>query len=79
MCFLSTYFLSTYQIIWITFVNKDIIVPIALCVPRTLKCIFTILFCRKFSGYIIFYLPVNTDRPFNAFLVFLATSVSFVA
>ena len=37
-------------------------------------------FCRKFSMKIIFYLPVNTDKPkFVAFLVFFCTTDSFFA
>ena len=37
-------------------------------------------FCCKFSMNIIFYLPVNTDKPkFVAFLVFLCTTASFLA
>ena len=37
-------------------------------------------FCCKFSMKIIFYLPVNIDKPkFLAFLVFLCTTASFIA
>ena len=37
-------------------------------------------FCCKLSMNIIFYLPVNTDKPkFVAFLVFLCTTASFLA
>ena len=37
-------------------------------------------FCCKFSVKIIFYLPVNTDKPkFVAFLVFVCTTASFIA
>ena len=43
------------------------------------KCIFTIFGC-KFSMKVIFYLPVNTDKPkFVAFLVFVCTTASFIA
>ena len=36
-------------------------------------------FCCKFSMKIIFYLPVNTDRPkFVAFLVFVCMTSSFI-
>ena len=42
---------------------------------------FTILLqIHKFSMKIIFYLPVNTDKPkFAAFLVFVCTTASFIA
>ena len=37
-------------------------------------------FCRKYSMKIIFYLPVNTDKPkFVTFLVFACTTASFIA
>ena len=37
-------------------------------------------FCCKFIMKIIFYLPVNTDKPkFVAFLVFVCTTASFIA
>ena len=37
-------------------------------------------FCCKFSMKIIFYLPVNTDKPkFITFLVFVYTTASFIA
>ena len=37
-------------------------------------------FCCKFSMKIIFYLPVNTDKPkVVAFLVFVCTTASFIA
>ena len=37
-------------------------------------------FCCKFSMEIIFYLPVNTDKPkYVAFLVFICTTASFIA
>ena len=36
-------------------------------------------FCRKFSMKIIFYLPVNTDKPkVVTFLVFVCTTASFI-
>ena len=37
-------------------------------------------FCCKFSMKIIFYLPVNTEKPkFVAFVVFLCTTASYIA
>ena len=42
------------------------------------KCI--LRFCYKFNMKIIFYLPVNTDKPnFVAILVFVCTTASFIA
>ena len=42
------------------------------------KCILRC--CCKFSLKIIFYLPLNTDKPkFVAFLVFFCTTASFIA
>ena len=41
------------------------------------KCI--LRFCCKFSMKIIFYLPLNTDKPkFITFLVFVCTTASFI-
>ena len=43
-----------------------------------IKCV--LRFCCKFSMQIIFYLPVNTDKPkFVAFLVFFCTNPSLIA
>ena len=37
-------------------------------------------FCCKFSKKIIFYLPVNNDKPkFVAFLVFVCTTTLFIS
>ena len=42
------------------------------------KCILRV--CCKFGMKIIFYLPVNTDKPnFVAILVFVCTTASFIA
>ena len=42
------------------------------------KCILRC--CCKFSMKIIFYLPMNTDKPnFVALLVFVCTTASFIA
>ena len=42
------------------------------------KCI--LRFCCKFSMKIIFYLPVNNDKPyFVAFLAFVCRTASFIA
>ena len=42
------------------------------------KCI--LRFCCKFSMKIIFYLPVNTDKPnFVATFVFVCATASFIA
>ena len=46
---------------------------------QTHRCAF-LRFCSKFRMKIIFYLPVNTDKPnFVALLVFACTTASFIA
>ena len=58
--------------------NRNLLMFIITNIIGLVSCAF-LQFCCKFSMKIIFYLPVNTDRPkFVTFLVFVCTS-SFIA
>ena len=77
---------SIYQISWIK-MKKRTICKLKRSLSRnlvynlqTFRGLCQVHFCCKFSRKIIFYLPVNTNKPkFVAFLVFVCTTTSFIA